>query len=572
MKFLLSLLIILSCLHSTIIEFKPDDYQIVLGKNFDDEAFDVIEDYDFNISIIGYTQNFVNTAKPHQSFNNAFDYLNAIQNSHGEQLRLIKLDSQAQIVNDINFKLSAFNRGTNIIKTVDNGYILGGYTHSGQMLISSLDEKGKDHFLKQFGTANFDQLHALVKLDDGSCIAIGTSQTSRSDRDNIFVQGLGHSDVYLVKYEPDGKIIWKKKYGSTGKDIGIDGVATGDGGFILLALSKEKGTSMLTAVKINDTGDTAWLKELPKLGHNKGFKIIKTLQNNYIIAAGFENKDTQENIRLIKINDEGELLWDKSFYNDANERLNDISVDLRGNIIGVGYSQSSSRSDMDALVRYYDSNANMIWERKFGKERQDAFSSVALLHDNSFAIAGFTNSFADKGKQIWVLKLNDDGSLVKKRMKQYSTLYEALHNEFKQTPDVKIYKDLRITHDGLIFKQGSSTLSTVHKSTLDDFMPRLFNVLLPYKQQIKNLHINGYTSTEWNAPKTQAYLNNTRLSNDRAIHILEYSYQLKSIASHRDWISQVLSTDGHSYSNLIYAENEENKIRSRRVEFEITIR
>jgi outer membrane protein OmpA-like peptidoglycan-associated protein len=161
---------------------------------------------------------------------------------------------------------------------------------------------------------------------------------------------------------------------------------------------------------------------------------------------------------------------------------------------------------------------------------------------------------------------------VKKKQHQYATLYDALIDEFKSTPEIRVYKDLRITHDGLIFKQGSSTLTAAHKSVLDDFMPRLLKVLKGYKEQVKNLQINGYTSTEWNAPMTQRYLNNTRLSNDRAMHILEYSYQLKRIEVYQEWISQILSTDGHSYSNLIYADDKENKIRSRRVEFEITIK
>ncbi len=571
MKLVLFLLLTLSCLHSAISEFKPDDYQITLGENFDDEALDVVEDHDFNISVVGYTQDFKNSAKAHASFYSAFDYLHTLKN-YGEQLRLISLNPSAEIVNDISFKLSEYNRGTNVIKTVQNGYLLGGYTHNGQMMISSLDTAGNKHFFRQFGTANFDQLHAIVKLHDGSSIAIGTSQTSRNNRDDMFVQGLGRSDVYLVKYTKEGQVRWKKKYGTTGKDIGIDGVATGDGGFILLAVSKEAENSTLVAAKINDTGDTSWLKKFPKKGRNKGFKIIRTFQGDYIISASFENNNTQDNIRLIKIDNEGNQIWEKEFFNDANEHLNDISMDLKGNIIGVGYSQSSSQSDMDALVRYYDSDANMIWERKFGKNRQDVFSSVALLHDNTFAIAGFTNSFEDKAKQIWLLKLHDDGSLVKRKLHEYATLYDALANAFKSLPDVHIYKDLRITHDGLIFKQGSSALTDAHKSTLNTFMPKLLNVLKRYRSDIKNLQVNGYTSTEWNAPKTQRYLNNTRLSNDRAMHILEYSYQLKSITSYRDWLSQILSTDGHSYSNLIYADNKENKIRSRRVEFEITLR
>jgi outer membrane protein OmpA-like peptidoglycan-associated protein len=573
MRLLLLFLLLFSSLYAAISEFKHDDYQIILGDNFDDEAFDIIEDYDYNISLVGYTQDFKTGVKMAQSYTNAFDYLASTHANKGEQLRLIKLNGSAQIINDISFKLPEFNRGTNIIKNVHNGYLLGGYTHNGQMLISSLDDKGNQYYLKQFGTANFDQLHALISLKDGGSVAIGTSQTSRNSHDDMFVQGLGRNDVYLVKFKPNGQVRWTKKYGSTAKDIGVDGVATGDGGFIFIAIVQEGTYSSLVITKINDTGDVAWMQKFPKSGRNRAFKIIKTAHNNYLISASFENKNGQDNIRLIKIDEEGNTLWENNIFSEAEEHLNDISVDFKGNIIGVGYAQRQGVSDMDALVRYYDSNANMIWERHFGKDRQEAFKSVTLLHDNTFAIAGFSNSFADKGRQIWVIKLNDDGSLVKKNLQNsYKTLYQALKDEFKGDDDIHVYKDLRITHNGLLFKQGSSTLTSSHKAILNDLMPRLYKVITSYKHLIKNLQINGFTSTEWDAPDTERYLNNARLSNERALHILDYAYQLRPMDKYRTYASEVFSTDGYSYSRLIYANEKENKIRSRRVEFEIRLK
>lgn len=572
MKPLLLFILLFSSLHGVISQFEKDDYQVLIGKNFDDEALDIIEDYDYNISLVGYTQDYRTTEKKSQAYTNAFDYLNSVKENSGEQLRLIKLNSSAQIVNDISLKLKNFNHGTSICKTASNGYLLGGYIHTGQMLITRLNAQGKSFYLKDFGTANFDQLHSLISMPDGSAIAIGTSQTSRDTNDNMFIQGLGRNDVYLVKFRPDGQIRWRKKYGSTKKDIGVDGAATSDGGFILLGITQEADDFKLWLAKISDTGDTLWVKDYPKSGRQKAFKITRLSDGDYLISASFENKNNQDNIRLIKIDNEGNVLWERDYFNNAHEHLNDVNVDMRGNIIGVGYSQAENQGDKDALVRYYDHNGDLLWERKFGKHRQDSFNAVSLLHDNSFAIAGFTKSFANKGRQIWVMKLNDDGSLVKIKQKRYTSLYEALRLEFKDNKEIVIYKNLRITHNGLIFKQGSSTLTKKHKQVLQDFMPRLVKVLNNYKQEIKNIQVNGYTSTEWNAPNTQRYLNNAHLSNDRAMHILDYSYALKALKKDHNWLSKILSTDGYSYSNLIVANKKENKIRSRRVELEIRLR
>ena len=143
MRLLLLFLLILSSSYAAISEFKRDDYQIIIGDNFDDEAFDIVEDHEYNISLVGYTQDFKTGLKTAQSYTNAFDYLSSINANKGEQLRLIKLNGSAQIVNDVSLKISEFNQGVSVIKDIHNGYLLGGYTHNGQMLISSLDDEGR---------------------------------------------------------------------------------------------------------------------------------------------------------------------------------------------------------------------------------------------------------------------------------------------------------------------------------------------------------------------------------------------------------------------------------------------
>jgi len=209
MKFFILVIFLYSSLFSAISTFEDDDYQLLIGENFDDKAMDIIEDYDYDISLVGYTQDYKTTAQPQKSYSNAFDYLSSIEHQ-GEQLRLIKLNKNAIIVNDTSLKLKNFNRGTSITKTANNGYILGGYTHAGQLLMTKLDANGDSLYLKKFGSANFNQLHSLVSSPDGGVLAIGTSQTSRNTADNMFIQGLGRNDIYLVKFNPNGQIRWRK--------------------------------------------------------------------------------------------------------------------------------------------------------------------------------------------------------------------------------------------------------------------------------------------------------------------------------------------------------------------------
>ena len=58
------------------------------------------------------------------------------------------------------------------------------------------------------------------------------------------------------------------------------------------------------------------------------------------------------------------------------------------------------------------SSASDQWMATYGGLLDDSMSSVAPTHDGGFVVAGNTDSFGADGADVWVLKLNTDGSIV----------------------------------------------------------------------------------------------------------------------------------------------------------------
>jgi outer membrane protein OmpA-like peptidoglycan-associated protein len=86
------------------------------------------------------------------------------------------------------------------------------------------------------------------------------------------------------------------------------------------------------------------------------------------------------------------------------------------------------------------------------------------------------------------------------------------------------------------------------------------------------VRVEGHTSSEWeNATSiTDRYLNNARLSQERALAVVQYAYLLESTANKRDWLTKALRANGLSFARpILNQQGAEDQGRSRRVEFRV---
>lgn len=157
-------------------------------------------------------------------------------------------------------------------------------------------------------------------------------------------------------------------------------------------------------------------------------------------------------------------------------------------------------------------------------------------------------------------------------------IYEDLNKEFSgdfakwgAELDQKTLS-VRFKEPEVLFKPNSSKIEDKFIVILDDFFPRYLKVLnkQKYKGSIQEIRIEGHTSSEWrNELGTDtAYLENMRLSQDRARSVLNYVFTLKT-PEQRDWLIKHLTANGLSFSQKIKANGQEDFDKSRRVEFRI---
>jgi outer membrane protein OmpA-like peptidoglycan-associated protein len=182
----------------------------------------------------------------------------------------------------------------------------------------------------------------------------------------------------------------------------------------------------------------------------------------------------------------------------------------------------------------------------------------------------------------------------KDKIKEIAKTYEKDKAELNKDLHIEFSKDLekweaKITKDNVIvfnspnvlFEGGQSAIKEEFKNILNDFFPRYIKVLSSkkYKEEIDEIRVEGHTSNGWNSAmsKQKIYLNNMKLSQDRANNVLSYCYAIdeKVVKSNREWLEKHFRANGMAFAKLKY-KDKKNKIqdfiKSRRVEFRVQMK
>jgi outer membrane protein OmpA-like peptidoglycan-associated protein len=558
------------------------DFSIIINKPFNDALFDVTQDYDRDISAVGFSKNYKQTHSASTTYTNAFDYLASISNAHGTQMHLVKIDSKnATIKLNKTTKMAKFSEAVAVVKTPSNGYFVGGYTLDGSLIVLKLDADANIIFTKVFGTKNYDRMNNLVKLSDGGILAVGSSITSRSQTDNMFETGLGLNDIYLTRFSKDGRKLWSKKYGTAYDDRGIDAVEAFDGSILVLSKTSYGNNKDVTLMRITENGDKIWLKHYKSSKITIPYKIIRLRDNNFVVSLTQKEGIKKEQIRLIKFDLQKNVLIDQTIQTTYASALRDIKEYSDGSLMGVGYIRDAFNTD--ALMMLLDNSLNLLHQDHYGTENFDMFNALTILNNSQAVAVGVHTYENSQESNMWIVKFNKDGSIAKKMAKtshltpKSFDFYNELREIFKDdiaSKKIKIYQDLSIEFiaKNLYFRVGEYKLTNTQMSYLKRFSSKLIPFLKKHKEMIKTLEINGHTSSEWGGvDDTKRYLKNESLSMKRSYSTLSYIFKQNS-ASTKKWLTQILKGSGLSFSKHILNDSTEDREKSRRVSFRIILR
>ena len=365
---------------------------------------DLEEDGGGQITAVGFERNIPQPAAGTESHDDPFAYLAERRGQEERTLRLIRLDAAGNVTMERSVNIGGVHRAVSLLPAPHGGYVVGGYTRNGELFVAGLDHGGGIRFVSRFGTAKVERMQRLLLLRDGGLLAVGSSFTSRDSSGDPFMQGVGGSDLYLVRLSPSGQILWSRKYGTVDDDSGVAAAEAGDGTLVVAGTTERDGERSAFLMRLTENGEKIWMMPYPHEGSAEAHDLI--LLRNGTFAASLSLGDAPGGrIRLITFDLQRTLLgaWDAPEI--AGGVLASLAERSDGSLVGVGYTTDGKRGDSDALAVRFSPDGRVLWQQRFGGPNRDRFNSVRVLRDGRAVAVGVCVPGKSEVGKMWIAAL-----------------------------------------------------------------------------------------------------------------------------------------------------------------------
>lgn len=287
-------------------------------------------------------------------------------------------------------------RAFDIVQTSDGGYIIvgatihpweEGYTVPSpfyQAYIIRVTSNGTILFEKTIDDERTRAIGRIIRTQDGMYAMVG----SISDPPNH------DSDAYLALMNEDGTILWEWAYGGEYYDSAFDLVEVESGGFAIIGVTTRtdpQPDQEIYLIRTDDVGKVLFEKSYGDKYTDSGNSISMTRDGGFIIAG-------YGAFSLIRTDESGSILWTESLreISDVGSGVlttpNAILATSDGAFVAAGttLSQDGDIFTLHASLVKVDENGGIIWHHDYPGDGVSSFSSVAQLENGDILAVGET--------------------------------------------------------------------------------------------------------------------------------------------------------------------------------------
>jgi hypothetical protein len=339
-----------------------------------------------------------------------------------------------------------------VIETNDSNYVFSGTSTSNDGdLLATGNYGGRDGWIyktvkntgtiiwsSHFGGPSNDQIWRVIETTNLELAGIGI--TSSASLPGFHSSG----ELYLVKMNASGGLLWQKCYGGSGTDWGDNIVQANNGNFIICGKTNTNNNGDLTGIAYNGGTSDLWVAEIDASGahnivsgRNKCFGgssvedfgcIAKSSDGGYIVSCRTNSNNGMVagnhgdyDAWILKLDSMLNIKWSKCYGGTAGDIPRNVFQDLDGNFVISGNSSSNDGDLLNmniGLVDYWicklDSGGahNILWNKTLGGTQNDFGNCGARASDSGYLICG--RSFSYDGNvsfswgqgDCWMAKLN----------------------------------------------------------------------------------------------------------------------------------------------------------------------
>jgi len=301
---------------------------------------------------------------------------------------------------------TGIDSGNEIIQTSDKGFVIAGYTTSfgaGQRdaFLVKLDSLGNILWQKTYGTTLLEQAYSVKETYDGGLII------------SAFIYA-ATANLFLIKTNQNGDTLWTKNIGLSGNDFGTNIQLADDGGFLIVGYTDSNisnGDRDIWLLKLDSIGTFSWQRTYGGTGADEGFKLLKLVDGNLVISGYSQSFSVGDRDGwIVKTDSSGNFIWSKSFGSGSYDEFTAAAEDENGNLYLTGTTESSGNRDL--WIVKTDSGGNHILTKTYGGPQWEWGHDIKKTNDGNFIVTGFNQSNSSGLRQLWVLKIDQQGDTL----------------------------------------------------------------------------------------------------------------------------------------------------------------
>lgn len=297
-----------------------------------------------------------------------------------------------------------------IIALAEGGYALAGYTYSyvsrsADVLLVRTDPSGAQVWARSYGGPLAQGGHAVARAPDGGYLVAGYAATVSP----------GANNVYILKTDSTGSSIWSKTFGGTEVDEAHALCPASDGGYVVVGdtWSYGAGGADVLMLKIDANGNQVWQKTFGGSADERGNAVAPTADGGYIIAGRtFSFGAGLLDMYLVKTDATGNLVWQETFGGTASDEACGVAQTADGGHIVAGFTDSYGEGNFDAYLVKTNASGDLLWQKTYGGAQDDGANCLTVDADGGFILAGWTNSFGHGGDDLYLLRTDSLGNLI----------------------------------------------------------------------------------------------------------------------------------------------------------------
>jgi hypothetical protein len=372
------------------------------------------------------------------------------------------------------------------------------------------------------GSTTADEAYSIAVDKEGSCYVTGSiSGTANfSNTTGTVNAGSGTNlDVFIVKYNASGGVVWVKRYGGTGTEVGFSIAVDND-------LNCYVSGSFSGATTIGTTSFTS-------NGSTDGF--------------------------IAKFNNLGNGVWTKRIGSNGSDKITSVTIDSQGNVVFTGEFFGTVSVDaialtsvgsIDIVVGKYATNGSIAWAKKIGSNSVEIAGAVKTDSLNDVYVCGYaTGNTVFDALAANITNINNTTAAFISKFSNTGAAIWAQNNNGAG-------KNLVVSKDGFVVSVGSTTWApTINNKTYASYgaSDAVVNAV-DYAGTYKWSRVGGSKfDDEWNGIATDANNNYFNVGDFRDTIILGNIVSNNSISNVNSGIIAKIGASGCSTPSIVRA-------------------